>query len=322
MACIQRLREKDGLLPISVSHEGYLAQPVHSFWDDFWTLRGLRDAVSVARVLGHEREAQRWALLENKMSAAVFSAVEATRQAKGLSYLPASREWADFDPTATANAITLLDVPAELDRGALAWTFNKYMDDWRKKRTGELPWTNYTAYEIRIIGALVRLGRRAEALELLRFFLSDRRPLAWNQWPEISWADPAWPGHVGDVPHTWIAAEYVLAVRGLFAYESESNAALILAAGVASEWLEGEGVVVKEMRTVHGPLSYRLWREGPGVLRFAIEVGVKVPAGGLVLRPPCTIKGAWVNGKRAKVRKDEVVIMSLPAQGRIETTRD
>ncbi len=43
---IERALEPDGLMPISVSHEGYLAQPVHSYWDDFWTLRGLRDAVS------------------------------------------------------------------------------------------------------------------------------------------------------------------------------------------------------------------------------------------------------------------------------------
>ena len=36
-------------MPVSVSHEGYLAQPVHSYWDDFWALRGLRDAVDLAR---------------------------------------------------------------------------------------------------------------------------------------------------------------------------------------------------------------------------------------------------------------------------------
>jgi hypothetical protein len=51
VACIEGLREADGLLPVSVSHEGYLAQPVHSYWDDFWALRGLRDAVDLARVI-------------------------------------------------------------------------------------------------------------------------------------------------------------------------------------------------------------------------------------------------------------------------------
>ena len=46
VGCIEGLLGPDGLLPISVSHEGYLAQPVHSYWDDFWALRGLRDAVA------------------------------------------------------------------------------------------------------------------------------------------------------------------------------------------------------------------------------------------------------------------------------------
>ena len=92
-------------------------------------------------------------------------------------------------PTATANAIALLDVAEGLDPKAVEHTFDQYLFDWRRRRSGALEWTNYSPYEIRIIGALVRLGRREAALELLRFFLSDRRPPAWNQWPEIAWRD-------------------------------------------------------------------------------------------------------------------------------------
>lgn len=300
---IEGLRESDGLLPVSVSHEGYLAQPVHSYWDDFWALRGLRDAVQIAQALGHADEAARWQALASRETTAVFAAVEATRVARSLSYTPASREWADFDPTATANALMLFDVPPELNAEALAWTFDKYLEDWRKKRTGELPWNNYTAYEIRIIGAFVRLGKRAEALELLKFFLSDRRPLNWNQWPEISWADPLSPGHVGDVPHTWIAAEYVLAVRCLFAYESETDDALVLAAGVAPEWLDEGGVVVTAMPTYYGLLSYKLWKE-EGKVAYEVEGGLKIPAGGIVLRAPLAGR--------------EIVIRNVPYRGVIE----
>ena len=64
---------------------------------------------------------------------------------------------------------------------ALEQTFDRYFYDWRRKRSGELAWSNYTPYEIRIIGAFVRLGRRDAALELLRFFLADRRPPAQDQ---------------------------------------------------------------------------------------------------------------------------------------------
>ena len=281
--CIEGLLAEDGLLPISVSHEGYLAQPVHSFWDDFWGLRGLQDAVHLARAAGHEIPAQRWAALAERLAASLFAAIDATRLRRNLDFIPGSIEWADFDPTATANAIYLLDVPEGLDRAAIERTFDKYLDDWRRKRNGTLAWANYTPYEIRIIGALVRLQRREEALELLRFFLSDRRPVAWNQWPEIAWRDRKAPAHIGDLPHTWIAAEYVLAVRSLFAYERDADQSLVLAAGLAPEWLDGAGVQVSGMPTAYGDLSYSLSRLGANTLRFDIDAGI---AGAIVLRPP------------------------------------
>jgi hypothetical protein len=287
--------ETGGLMPMSVSHEGYLAQPVHSFWDDFWTLRGLSDAAELARCTGHDACAQRWQRVHEELAAAVFAAIETTRAQRGLDFIPGSIEWADFDPTATANAIYLLDVPAALNRAALDRTFEKYLADWRSKRSGALAWTNYTPYEIRNIGALVRLGRRDAALELLRFFLGDRRPLAWNQWPEIAWRDHHTPAHLGDLPHTWIAAEYVLAVRALFAYERDSDHALIVAAGLAPEWLEGAGVHVKAMPTLYGSLSYSLRRLDAATLRFELAAGFP---GKILLKPPlgAPLKSVIING--------------------------
>jgi hypothetical protein len=93
-------------------------------------------------------------------------------------------------------------------------------------------WNNYSAYEIRIVGALVRLGRRRDALELAEFMLADRRIRPWNQWPEISWRDPEGPSFIGDLPHTWISGEYILSIRSLFAYEREADDSLVIAAGV------------------------------------------------------------------------------------------
>src|SRR5581483_6792081 len=39
-----------GLLPESISHEGYSTHPVHSYWDDFFALRGLKDAAGLAQI--------------------------------------------------------------------------------------------------------------------------------------------------------------------------------------------------------------------------------------------------------------------------------
>ncbi len=43
-----------GLMPESISHEGYSAKPMHSYWDDFFTIRGLRDAVEIAQILNEK----------------------------------------------------------------------------------------------------------------------------------------------------------------------------------------------------------------------------------------------------------------------------
>ena len=314
VACIEGLLEADGLLPISVSHEGYLAQPVHSFWDDFWALRGLRDAVDLAQVIGERDAAERWKALAARFASALFGAIERTRAEHKLDFIPGSVEWADFDPTATANAIAFLDVAEGLDRKAVERTFEMYLSDWRRKRSGALEWANYTPYEIRIIGALVRLGQRDAALELLRFFLSDRRPPQWNQWPEIAWRDPRAPAHVGDLPHTWVAAEYVLAVRSLFAYERAADRTLVLAAGLAPEWTTGSGVQVNRMPTLYGSLSYSVRRLDEHTLRFEIGSGATA---NLELRPPLTgrLLSVSVNGRaHADFDGQSVTIVNTPAE--------
>ena len=314
VGCIERLLGQDGLLPISVSHEGYLAQPVHSYWDDFWALRGLRDAVYLANAHRQAAAAQHWEMLAERLATSLFTSIEATRAQRQLDFIPGSIEWADFDPTATANALYLLDVPHGLNRQAVERTFDLYLTEWRRKRSGAVASPNYTPYEIRIIGAFVRLGRREAALELLRFFLSDRRPVAWNQWPEIAWPNHKLPAHVGDLPHTWISAEYVLAVRSLFAYERESDQTLIVGAGIALEWVEGSGVKVSNMPTLHGNLSYSMRRIDAQTLR--IEIGSRMEVK-IVLCPPLAapLHSVSVNGS-ACTSFDAVcvTISSTPAE--------
>jgi hypothetical protein len=287
---------------------------VHSYWDNFWALRGLLDAVDLAKAAGHDASVQRWDALSTRLAASLYASIEATRAQRNLDFIPGSIEWADFDPTATANAIYLLDVPDRLNRGAVERTFDKYLADWRSKRSGAVVSANYTPYEIRIIGALVRLGRRGAALDLLRFFLSDRRPPPWNQWPEIAWQDQRAPAHVGDLPHTWIAAEYLLAVRCLFAYERDTDHSLILAAGLAPEWIEASGVRVAEMPTPYGNLSYSLCKLDSATLRIEISSAVKAR---VILRPPleASLRSVVIDGEVCtSFDRDSVTVSHTPAQ--------
>jgi hypothetical protein len=213
----------------------------------------------------------------------------------------------------------LLDGLANLPQGALERTFDQYLAGYRRRSRGEIDWNNYSAYEIRIIGALVHLGRRHDAVELLRFFLADRRPPAWNQWPEITWRNPRSPGHLGDVPPTWIGAEYVLALRSALAYERAAEDSLVLAAGVPAAWLDGGAEIgVAGLPTHYGVLDFRLRREADDVLAFSLSGALAVPAGGIVLRPPLvdrTIGSVEVNGRRVtRFDAESATIAECPAE--------
>jgi hypothetical protein len=312
-----------GLLPESASHEGYLAHPVHSYWDDFWALRGLKDTVTMASILGHSRDAKHFAEVATKLQECLRTSIREVIADKKLNYVPGSVEWADFDPTATSNAVTLLQGMADLPARELSAMFDTFVHDFRRKHRGEMPWTNYTAYEIRIIGALVHLGKRAEALELLEFFLKDRRPRHWNQWPEISWKNPRSPGHLGDVPHTWIASEYMLVFSGLFAYEREADDALVIGAGLDEKWLSAKGgVSVKGLPTWHGNLDLALHQDSRDVLHVTLSGKMRRPNGGFVVRPPGEkiIHSFTVNGRShapSASTPGEAVIHEFPAAATI-----
>jgi len=48
-----------GLVTESISHEGYSAKPMHSYWDDFFTMKGLKDAVEIQKILGENSSYER-----------------------------------------------------------------------------------------------------------------------------------------------------------------------------------------------------------------------------------------------------------------------
>ena len=166
-------------------------------------------------------------------------------------------------------------------------------------------------------GSFVRLGWRERAQEALEFFFKDRQPPAWNQWAEVVSRTPRKPFFVGDLPHAWVESDYVRSALDLFAYGRESDDALVIAAGIPADWLEGEGVAIEGLRTPQGRLEYALAAKD-GVLRLDVPAGLNLPKGGLVLSLP----KPWATGRMRKgaggIVDGEVRITRLPA--RVEIT--
>ena len=304
-----------GLMPASISHEGYSAKPMHSYWDDFWALKGYDDAVELAGVLGKQDEATRIAASRDAFRKDFARSIDAAVAQHHIDYLPGAAELGDFDATSTTIALSPGDGQTWLPPAWIEQTFQRYWDGFVARRDGKNAWDDYTPYEVRTIASFVRLGWRDRIGQLLAFFFADRRPAAWNQWAEVVGRDPRKPRFVGDMPHAWIASDFLRSSYDLFAYERAKDHALVLAAGIPSQWLKGDGVGIERLRTPYGVLSYSLHERGKR-LELQVAAGLTVPPGGLVLGWPYAgvpDGKVWVNGKAALWREGELVIERVPA---------
>jgi hypothetical protein len=303
------------LLPASISHEGYAAKPMHSYWDDFWALKGYKDAVAVAAVLGHQETATRLARQRDEFRHDLYASLAVSTAAHDISYLPGSAELGDFDATSTTIALAPIGEQAQLPQDLLLTTFERYWQTFVARRDGETHWDVYTPYELRTIGTFVRLGWRQRAQELLDFFFADRRPLGWNQWAEVVGRELRQSRFVGDMPHGWVASDFIRSALDLFAYEREADSALVLAAGLPQPWLEGRGVAVENLRTPYGRLSYSLQSQGRRLV-LKISAGLQPPPGGLVFVWPGEqpAGSTRLNGRPVSWQGSELRIHQLPAE--------
>lgn len=310
-----------GLMPASISHEGYSAKPMHSYWDDFWALRGYKDAVYVAEALGRRADARRLARQRDAFRRDLYASLAIATRQHGIDYLPGAAELGDFDPTSTTIGLTPGGEQQHLPAGLLAGTYEKYWEFFTARRAGKKAWEDYTPYELRNVSAFVRLGWRSRAEELLAYFHADQRPRAWNQWAEVVGRDPREPRFLGDMPHGWISSDYLRAALDSFAYEREPEHALLLAEGIPLAWLDGAGIAIRQLRTPYGPLGYRL-RQADGRLTLQVDAGLAVPPGGIVLRWPYPEKpgAATLNGKPVPIIDGQVTIRTLPATLTIQST--
>ena len=288
-----------GLLPPSISHEGYSDIPAYSFWDNFWGLKGLNDAAFLAHELGHTDRAA-----EIRGDAAEFAGdIGASVRLLGeeIGHVPGAADRKDFDPTSTTIALSPTGAATALPRELLMATFEKAWSEFVARRDGNKAWDVYTPYEFRQMSAFVRLGKLERAHALLDFYMQDRRPAAWNQWSEVISRLKREPHFIGDLPHTWVGSDFIRAVLDLFVYADKETGSLVIGAGLPRSWLQGEGIRVHGLRTPYGKVSYTA-HDGSGQVRVDLK-GSTMPPGGYVL--PDSMKGdvkMTFNGKPLGVR--------------------
>jgi len=308
-----------GLMPPSISHEGYSDRPAYSYWDDFWALAGYRSAARIASSLGIAEEARGIARSGDELRADLHRSIAASVATHRIDFIPGSADRGDFDATSTTIALAPGAEGGSLPQALVHATFERYWREFVDRREGRREWDAYTPYEMRTIGSFVRLGWRERAGELLEFFMGGRRPAGWNQWAEVVAREARKPRFIGDMPHGWVASDFIRSALDLFAYEREGDQSMVLAAGVPVAWMEGAGIALRGLRSPWGRLGFALRLESS---RLVLEVPAAsaLPPGGFIFQwPLAKAPGcARLDGRPVAFDRGEIRIARAPARLLVE----
>jgi hypothetical protein len=128
-------------------------------------------------------------------------------------------------------------------------------------------------------------------------------------WAEVVWGEPRAPDYIGDMPHTWIAAEFATAVRRMLA--RENGGALELFRAVPDAWWENGGVTLSGLPTAFGALSLRARRSR---FQATVELALSGPQPERITFRYPGAKRARADGRRCEIRGD---VVSAPSFSRL-----
>ncbi|NCC39373.1 MAG: hypothetical protein EOM21_07965 [Gammaproteobacteria bacterium] len=319
----------------SAEHLGDKHQP--HYWDDLWALAGLWEAAKLAERIGAHEVGELWAIYDDVRRATSDSIrwvlAEQSRRGYWETFIPTGPGDVGRLDSTMIGALAYFH-PCRLDQGKRLGEDI----DWAARMTLETIWSHFVrdggfrhdsawfcfgpyltlqlAHAFLLIGDLQRMDQCLAwsignaGYASVSHAVGDGRwsvtQGAWNEQhcdpiasdfaevPERWW-------YMGDIPHGWAAAEFLMLLRDILLSESDedSDPHIDLAAGLLPHWLkDGESVGVHNAPTLFGtPLSYRLT-----VDRTSQQVRIQIdqaPAG-VRLVYPCRfgeISSAQADGK-------------------------
>ncbi len=304
-----------GLVPESISHEGYCPAPMHSYWDDFFTLRGLKDAAYIAGVLGEKEASAAFAAECDDCGADLLASLRHAIRNTGVDYIPGCVELGDFSGLSTTVAVTPCGVTDYMPPLETQRTFEESYRMFLDRKENRVAWDSYLPYEARFIGTYVLLGEKERGAEVLEYLMRDRRPRLWNEWAEVVWRDPRAPKSIGDMPHSWAASDFIRSFRTMFASEREKDSSLVICAGIPDAWVrDSAGIRVKGLPTHFGPVTYIVTSAGNCVV-VEIAAGTGIPPGGIRVSSPLSALPRTIRGGTPSPGANrEARVSALPAR--------
>ena len=293
-----------GLVAPSISHEGY-SKPSFSYWDDYFALSAWRNCEYLAREIGDSETAARAKAQGDAFAAALTRSIRMTAAEMETAVIPGSADREDVDPPSTSIAFEPCRVDDALPAELVGPTYDRAAE--RVAAISAPGFAgNYSPYELRNLNAFVSLRRYADADRLLAKMLDARRPRGWRVWAEVVWGDARAPDYLGDMPHTWIAAEFFTAIRRMLL--RENGRTLELFRGAPDAWWDNGGVTLSGLPTAFGAVSLRARR---GRSRATVDLALSGPAPERIAFRYPGAKRARADGKPCEIQGDMILAPNL-----------
>ena len=255
--------ELKGLMPASISAE-HLGPFDYFYWDDFWSLRGLRDAGALLRAAGEDAaaaDAEEWAAGLDRDLRRSIELVTSRHHVPAIPAGPRRR----LDPGIIGSLVAC--EPLQLlaaDDVNIAATADVIRDRFciGPAFFQGISHTGLGTYLTLQLASVELAAGDVRALERLSWLVDVATPTA--TWPEAIHPQLL-GGCMGDGHHGWAAADFLSFVRNMLVREVDGGLALCSMLPVA--W-RGQPIEVHDAPTHHGLLSFALrWHgEKPALL--------------------------------------------------------
>ncbi|WP_447041570.1 hypothetical protein [Streptomyces sp. DSM 118878] len=331
-------RDAYGLLHSGWSAEHLGERDKPHYWDDLWALAGLYEAARLAERIGSPDVPELWAAFDDvkRATAASIRWVLEEQRRRGA--------WETYIPTGPGDVgrldSTMIGAAAffhplrlhmgsklgpDIDRAA-RWTLDTmYAHFVSGGYRHEAAWNAFGPYlTTQLAHAYLLAGDPGRMDELLGWIVGSAFPRteeravalgAWNEQHAFTIASdfhevPSRHWYMGDIPHGWAAAEYLLLIRDILLFEADEDhdPHLYVAPGVRPHWVpDGDTVVVEAAPTLFGePFGYRLAHDAG---RRTVTVDVTEAPERVRYVYPCRfghVRAATADGRGLTVSGDDV----------------
>ncbi len=244
-----------GLLPPGLSAE-HLGPNDYYYWDDFWSLAGIRDGIESARILGRTKDQAIFEGYYKDFWKDILNSLKFVEQGIGRPILPAS-PYRRMDAGAIGSICALYPLRLLSSDDERIINTIEYLRKESFYKDGffqHMIHSGVNPYLTAQIAQCYLFRRSSKAWPLIRYLM------------EIATSTYTWPeavhprtggGCMGDGHHGWAMADWILLIRNLLLFEEEG--ALVLTPALPPEWFYNDGrIFVENAPTYFGIVGFEI----------------------------------------------------------------